>query len=628
MLDMVSDHRMSTINDKGGETICTTTNYTDYTFKFNDYVLKRARVKGFMTSENIAKACAGLHERDDDEGKEDEGVNHYYPVCDIGTVADGICRIVGGDDWHFSHPGEVKQKLPLDGPRMKGAYFYNGESNGGLSVLHTGKTHQWAKSEVDKDGDTYCAKRAKSFKHSFKWKGYTIVRTPVAKDKAMTSKNILAACKAKDMVPVCNHAKFMDGQCVIVGGFYHISKKESAGLAAARRLLGAGFPTPPPTPARRTEAEEDSLPTDRIRGTYTYCGDADGPKGCSGWSYLDTGTQHRLARHTDRGGDTLCTTPNRQKSIFVIGDHQFVRVKVHGFMTGSNALAECQKISMLPVCEAAKYKDITCIPIGSFHLATPVDKDDPSEKAHEIPPEKLKGAYFYVGEERDGGRMLLNNGKEHVWSTQKVDRDGDTFCVQSTVMKGHGECNCPSVNQLMINVDKASQACDVKKGKNATSVTSMELGEDDKAMTPEERKWARMTQIMRDALPPIPPKSNLVDPESFAELMDVKPKSAVVLLQAEERAEVKSVCSGKCGDVRGFVKEIYAIETGCGMDTNLDMSKLEKVPAAAAEPEGPAEKPTIVSPGGPAANVIDAKRPEEPAEEDSEEVQPQQPVEP
>merc|ERR1719409_2539844 len=183
-------------------------------------------------------ACVGLNAKSIVNGAKvvtQDGMQ-WHPVCDTGNAADGRCRIVGGDDWHFSHPAEVKKHLPIQGPKMKGAYFYNGNTNGGLSVLHNGQTHVWSKKGVDKNGDTYCVKRTEKFENSFRFKGYEIERVMLASDKAMTSKNILAACKSKEMLPLCNNAKFMDGQCIIVGGLYHISQKEQNANQASMNM--------------------------------------------------------------------------------------------------------------------------------------------------------------------------------------------------------------------------------------------------------------------------------------------------------------------------------------------------------------------------------------------------------
>jgi len=110
-----------------------------------------------------------------------------------------------------------------------------------------------------------------------------------------------------------------------------------------------------------------------------------------------------------------------------------------------------------------------------------------------------------------------------------------------------------------------------------------------------------MTEIMRSALRPIPPGSNLVDPDSFKDLMGIasQDKSSVAFLQLGEsaatKAEVKSVCTGKCADVRGFVAEAFEEEEACGLG-GVDVNKLkapDPVPSKAADKDAPLEQPVL-----------------------------------
>jgi len=522
---------VSTNDDKGGDTLCTSTNYTNAEFTYNNYNFKRIPVQGSMVSKNINAACRKLKMR---------------PLCDIGTAGDGNCRIVGGDTWHFSHPRQVAKNLP-DRPQhiFRGAYFYSGSATkGGLASMNAGNGHRWAKNNVDKDGDTFCVKKAKTFKNAFMWNGHTMERVELGADQVMTSQNIIKACAKKQMRPVCNNAVFADGICIIVGGEWHMSK-----------------------PGKNAK----ELPRILLRGTFTYCGKGDGPKGCNGWSYLDTGTNHRLSRHTDKGGDTLCIAPQRQRNTFMLGKYQFKRVKVNGFMTSPNILAECKKLNMKPACDRKAFNDGKCMAVGDTWLSFP----ESVKQNKLLKNEKLKGAYFYCGN-KNGGRTLLNTGSKHVWSVPKRDKDGDTYCVRHASMIGHGKCNCPSVNYLMNRAHEVKVECLAKKAKelkklraaekagDAAKVAaiktkekakreSLELGEDD---SDEDR--VHMARIVREATP----KALQPDLGESA--------SALETVMSDD-------CKGKCGDVRGLVREIYERERDCGLLNRNLMIPIKKV---------------------------------------------------
>merc|ERR1712227_809402 len=107
-------------------------------------------------------------------------------------------------------------------------------------------------------------------------------------------------------------------------------------------------------------------------------------------------------------------------------------------------------------------------------------------------------------------------------------------------MIGHGKCNCPSVNYLMNRAHEVKVECLAKKAKVAAIKTkekakreSLELGEDD---SDEDR--VHMARIVREATP----KALQPDLGESA--------SALETVMSDD-------CKGKCGDVRGLVREIY-----------------------------------------------------------------------
>ena len=185
--------------DTKGDTLCTKSRRGKESFTYRHYQFTRVKVAGVMNSANILKACSAAKLR---------------PVCDHSHYSDGKCRMVGSN-WHFSHPAhDRRHKVPV--AKVKGAYFYTGYSRSRhMSLLNTGRTHRWA-NNWDRDGDTFCVKRGKSFATKFKYGGYTVLRVPVTGGR-MNSATIWKTCRAKGMRPVCDHESYMDGKCILVG---------------------------------------------------------------------------------------------------------------------------------------------------------------------------------------------------------------------------------------------------------------------------------------------------------------------------------------------------------------------------------------------------------------------------
>merc|ERR1712196_22571 len=226
--------------------------------------------------------------------------------------------------------------------------------------------------------------------------------------------------------------------------------------------------------------------------------------------------------------------------------------EVKDYMTSKNIFDTCHKLHMKPVCESKKYRDDWCRAIGNWHLSYP------DQAAAHIQEFKAKGAYFYTGQKTNGGRTLMNNGVKHVWSVDKRDRNGDTFCVQHSSMVGHGKCNCPSSNSLMLRAHQVRILCEQKKAKAAgigsgsgsgsgsgtsvVSASSTELGD---AMDDGEMR-SRMIAIAKQAIP----KKSL-------ELGETMHSAAMQFMSAD--------CEKECGDARGLVREIYEREKECGL---------------------------------------------------------------
>jgi hypothetical protein len=260
----------------------------------------------------------------------------------------------------------------------------------------------------------------------------------------------------------------------------------------------------------------------------------------------------------------------------VIEHHQYTRVAVDGFMTDNNILKACKKVKAKPVCAGPKLADGECQKIGEVFVADPKSVD----RFKKLIPDgkKLKGAYFYAGKKHNGGLSLLNNGERHVWSTNQRDRNGDTFCVTHKYLKGHGKCNCPSVNFLMKRAYDVKKICVGKTGgqmKQADPVAAndrdTELGEDD-----DESARSHMARIVKEAT-----HGKNVYAEEHPDLGESMSAGSLAHMMSDE-------CKGVCKDVRGIIREIYETEKGCGILGKPIEAKFEK---PAEEPKDPASLP-------------------------------------
>merc|ERR1740117_1351397 len=376
---MVGRHRWSNGRDRDGETICTKPS-GKIIFTYRSYKLHRMRVSGYMTSSNIYSACQR---------------KNMKPVCDNSNYQDGKCKAVGGR-WHFSHPHHDRQHK-IDVGLVKWAFFYCGRANGDKALLNTGRTHKWTRNKFERDGDTFCAKRDKDFlkKHgSFKHAKYTLKRVHVP--GKLTSQTIYAACTAKKMIPVCDHASYFDGRCEVVGGHKHMSRDDK---------------------------------TKGVQEAYFYCGKTNGNK-----ALQHMHGRHRWSNSNDKNGETICT--KRQKyTKFKFRSYELHRTPVNGYMTSQNMFKACQAKGMQPLCDHRNYNDGKCkVSGGNWHFSHPSH-----DRRYKIDVNKVKWAFFYCGR-ANGNKALLNTGRTHKWTTNNRERDGDTFCAKRDPQfsKDHG----------------------------------------------------------------------------------------------------------------------------------------------------------------------------------------------
>ena len=226
-----------------------------------------------------------------------------------------------------------------------------------MAVLSTGLGRRAASKRRDRNGDTFCVQRLKSFRTSFSYGGFTIKRVPVS-GSTMDGATILKTCKAKGMRPVCGHVNYMDGNCILVGGKWHFSHP------------------------RHTNTKRRKIPRSFLQGIFVYTG-------YRRMALHDRGSSHRWASSKDTGGDTLCTSPRRTWAAFTFNHYKFTRVKVSGIMNSANINTACRALKMRPVCEHAHYADGKCRMVGgAWHLASPKQ-----QRRHRISVAKLGSRY-------------------------------------------------------------------------------------------------------------------------------------------------------------------------------------------------------------------------------------------
>jgi hypothetical protein len=227
---------------------------------------------------------------------------------------------------------------------------------------------------------------------AFDYHSYKLTRVYV--NTAITSATILQACKTKQMRPVCNHDKYADGECRLVGGWWY-------------------FLYPP-------HDKKHHVPVSKVSGVYFYTGQEH-----NGFALLNTGTTHKW-RKQEPEGYTMCAKPlAASKTSFTFRGVQFVRTAVKGRMNAAGIRKACsQNGNMRPVCNYNRYQDGKCVAVGSkWHLSSRA-----FGKTKGLKPALIKGVFTYGGIK--GGALLDQDGhNKHRWG-KKSDRNGDTFCTK------------------------------------------------------------------------------------------------------------------------------------------------------------------------------------------------------
>lgn len=373
-----------------GDTMCVERVNRKVVVTYAGYDLVRVPVKGKMTQNAIAKACAA---------------NGMQPVCVSPRYAKGGCILVQTKNFYFSYHSE---KYGLDPMATLGSYWYAGGMDAhlkgeGRNLQNLGNTHRWSVTSgktPDSNGDTFCTKPIRE-KQGFTYSGYKFFRIQVKGQ--MTSDNIYKACVAKKMRPVCvsSSSSYVDGKCRIATPRpgYHLSY---------------------PPQARNMQLEEAKLV-----GAYFY----------TGRSYAKTrslqnvGYTHQWVYGTKASnGDTFCVQRTSEKMITSEFDgFKLIRVPIgKGKISDQNIQKACKKANKKyrPVCASTNYQNGDCTVLGSrgyWSIAT---------QKPGVPAEFLMGAYFHCGLRHGrGSRSLQNLINTHRWS-DRYDSDGDTICVE------------------------------------------------------------------------------------------------------------------------------------------------------------------------------------------------------
>lgn len=213
-----------------------------------------------------------------------------------------------------------------------------------------------------------------------------------------TAANIRKLCRAKGLVPVCDHRHYYDGYCSVVGGHWHFSypHHDTRHGLFPQQFAGVAF--------------------------YT------GPHHTG--SLINIVNTHRWRNGHDRNTETMCTSSRGiSTGSFSFHGKTLNRVRVKGAMTRSNILKACRDRNQIPVCDHSHYYyhgQRDCAPFGHWHFSYPGH-----DRPHRVPVHKVVGAFFYTSNHHTGS--LLNTGHTHRWRNGH-DYDMDTFCVNAPAM--------------------------------------------------------------------------------------------------------------------------------------------------------------------------------------------------
>ena len=209
----------------------------------------------------------------------------------------------------------------------------------------------------------------------------------------MSSSNILLACRAVGMRPVCDHAQYSDGECILAGGSWHFSNP--------------------------SDVKQHRIPLRLVNAAFFYTNAKDNR------SKKNEELSGRWSTGSDSNQHTICTAPNRRMQSFVHKQYTLQRVSVIGQMNSANIIKACTAKKMRPVCDHSSYIDGLCIPVGeAWHFSFPGD-----DRKHGVCISAVQGSFFYAAK-ANGVHSQQNLGTESKW-TSGSEKNGDTFCTMS-----------------------------------------------------------------------------------------------------------------------------------------------------------------------------------------------------
>jgi hypothetical protein len=360
-----------------GDTFCVKrTKGKTPTFVYDGFKLIRAPIKGKISDQAIQKACKA-------KGKK------YRPVCASTNYANGDCTILGSSGyWSIA-----TQKKGVPANFLMGVYTHCGMKyqRGTRSLQNLINTHRWSDPRYDSDGDALCIEFDAS-KLNFEFRGMKAVRTRVT--KAMTSNNVLAACKAKGLLPICaNKAYFRKGKSVALPGVANYvsypSQARQAGLPQMK-LAGAGFWTTNPNSV-----------------------------------LVNTGATHRWSNtRTDPNGWTYCAKAAGAKPGGPLGYNgvTFIKIAVPKGTAKTAFPGMCQKKGAKPLCNYGGWNNGLCVgPQGNKFWSYP-----PHVRSMGMNNDRFKGGVYYGGNQQ----WYYNTGTTHQGAGQSSNKGSFSYCVK------------------------------------------------------------------------------------------------------------------------------------------------------------------------------------------------------
>jgi len=344
--------------------------------------LESVRVSGVVNSANIVKACAA---------------SNLIPVCNSLNYSDGACWYSGENNRMFSIPSHAKTILKKDYRKLAGLAIYCGNSNRGWALRNTGHKHKWTNSR-NKNMLTLCTTPNKE--SNLKYKDIVMKTVYIKKGSLINADSSIAACKAKQMVPVCNRNSQSDAYCRYAG-------------------QGNKFFSHP------TNQKQLGVNPHQLAGVYIYAGRNVKYRGRM--MYSRGNSQAWTTGNTKSSGFalTLCTAARKPGVIGSYRGKKLESVRVSGVANAANIIKACAAKKLIPVCNHPNYRDGACWTSGEHKLFS-LD----SQAKWMLPKDykKLAGLAIYMKKSANRGLSFINKAGSQRWSN-KYDINILTLCA-------------------------------------------------------------------------------------------------------------------------------------------------------------------------------------------------------